>query len=134
MWLLHGTSESDWTEIKRSGGLRNPYLTKHEPIAWYFAEESSAIGKDNAPALLRVDLPDTDHLEADLPMFQEPIVEAVEELGYKSVSAYHRAVRAGEVRTPKDRQDWRTSLEVIGCVRYRGIITPDHISIYERIL
>jgi hypothetical protein len=132
MRLLHGTSERDWLIIQQSGGLRNPYLTTLETVAWFFAEESA----DNArsrPIILEVTVDDTSKLEADLPMFQEPIFEAVEEMGYPSVYAYHQAVKEGNVPWPRNRKDWETSLEVMKSVRYWGLIPPGKIRIYERL-
>ena len=132
MRFLHGTSEREWALIQQSGGLRNPYLTTLETVAWFFAEESA----DNArsrPIILEVTVDDTNKLEADLPMFQEPIFEVVEEMGYPSVYAYHQAVKEGNVPWPRNRKDWETSLEVMKSVRYWGLIPPGKIRIYERL-
>ena len=53
-------------------------------------------------------------------------------MGYKSVYAYHQAVKEGNVLWPKDKYDWKTSLEVIKSVRYWGIVPPEKILVYER--
>jgi hypothetical protein len=65
-------------------------------------------------------------------MFQEPIIEAVEELGYPSVYAYHQAVREGNVPWPRNLKDWKTSLEIMNSVRYRGVIPTGNIKVYDR--
>lgn len=131
MRLLHGTSERDWLLIQKYGGLRDPYLTTLETVAWFFAEEAA----DNArsrPIVLEVEVDDLDSFEADLPMFQEPIMEVFEEMGYRSSYAYHQAVEAGDVPMPSDRHDWRTSLEIVRSVRYRGLIPAGQIRVYDR--
>lgn len=131
MKLLHGTSERDWQEIQRYGGLRNPYLTALETVAWFFAEEAADTAK-SSPIILEVEVPDVEHLEADLPMFQEPIMEVFEEIGYPSSYAYHEAVKAGDVPWPRNTKDWITSLEVVKSVRYWGLVPLSYVRVYER--
>jgi hypothetical protein len=131
MRLLHGTSERDWLIIQQSGGIRNPYLTKLETVAWYFAETAAEEAR-SLPLILDVEVPDKDRLEADLPMFQEPIMEVFEEIGYVSAYAYHQAVKAGDIPWPRNINDWKTSLEIVRSVRYRGVIPADRIWVYER--
>lgn len=132
MRLLHGTSERDWLIVQKSGGLKYlTYLTDLETVAWYFAEEAADTAK-STPVILEVEIKDTSRLEADFAMFQEPIMEVFEELGYTSSSAYHEAVKAGKIPWPRDIFDWKTSLEVVRSVRYWGIIPPEKIRVYDR--
>ena len=132
MRFLHGTSERDWLLIQQSGGLRNPYLTTLETVAWFFAEEAADVAR-SSPIILDVEVEDTSKLEADMPMFQEPIIEVAEEMGYKSVYAYHQAVREGNVPWPRNSKDWETSLEVVRSVRYWGLIPTSQIHVYDRL-
>lgn len=132
MRLLHGTSERDWLLIQQFGGIRNPYLTTLETVAWFFADESADTAK-SLPIILEVEVNDTNRLEADMPMFQEPIFEVVEEMGYPSVYAYHQAAKEGNIPWPRDSKDWKTSLEVVKSVRYWGLIPTEKIKVYDRI-
>jgi hypothetical protein len=132
MRLLHGTSERDWILIQQSGGLRNPFLTTLETVAAFFAE-TSADDARSVPLILEVDVDDEENFYADTPMFQEPIIEVVEEMGYKSVYAYHQAMKEGNIPWPRDMKDWKTSLEVVKSIHYRGVIPPGKIRVYERL-
>ena len=131
MRFLHGTSERDWLIIQQSGGLRNPYLTTHETVAWFFAE-TAADDARSSPVILDVEVVNLEKLEADLPMFQETIMEVLDELGYRSSADYHAAVKEGLVPWPRSARDWGTSLKTIGSVRYWGVIPAERVKVYDR--
>lgn len=127
--LLHGSSERRLEEILERG-LKNPYLTDLETVAYYFADEAGAEDDDAEPVVLEVLVRELDHLRVDRAMYQEPITEVLDELGIPSADHYVELMGEGCFREPSGR-DWPTSLQEMHSVRYMGVIPPRDIQIYD---
>jgi len=122
--LLHGTSSAALPGIRVSG-LKSPCLTDHQKSAEYYAQEAvEELGGE--PVILAV-VVDTAYLQADYHSFEEPLSFIYNKYAGDEDTWFAMLEAGDEISWPKDRDDWQTSLKIVGSVRYDGNIHPDRI-------
>lgn len=127
--LMHGTSTAHLSAIQQRG-LEYPYLTNNPEVAEYYAQ--AAVDADGgSPAVLRVRVPDTAELRADIPSFQEPLHFVYKKYA-RDEKEWYQALNDGTTITwPENDADWQTSLRVVGSVIYYGTVEPINIQMNE---
>ena len=121
--LFHGTSDRLLAKIA-TGGLKKPNLTDDHDIAMYYAEEACEEFK-GVPVVLTVDV-DESTLRVDQPAFDEPLTFYRDNYA-SSDEEWSEMLTAGEIPSPKNKQDWETSLLVTNSVKCISDIAPDNI-------
>lgn len=128
--LFHGTS-SKYRESILTNGLREPYLTDSEELAYYYAETTcEEVGGE--PLVLKVTVP-TDSLRYDRTAMDEPVVydgyteeellKRVEEM-FDRMSEEHPEWVKGDLLYIEEEKAWKYSLEAVGSVRCAITVPP----------
>ena len=126
--MFHGTSTRNFNNIDMYG-LKDPYICLSMQAAQYFAmEEVDKKGGDPLILSVSIDASDKKRLRPDFPMFEEPILEVLEGLNLTR-SEYDEKMRRDKIPFPKNNKDWRTSLDVVGSIRYEGIVPREKMEV-----
>ena len=124
MILFHGTS-SNLIPLILAEGLKDPHLTDDELIADYFAEEA-AEENGGEGVILKIKIDDTDNLEADLAMYEEPLSFMLRNRGHSSEEEFWDTVDF------PDNSDWEKSLSDVSSVRMIGTVDVESVMEEER--
>lgn len=125
MKLIHVTAAANIESIL-SNGLAGPsYWAGDYDLAAYYAETVRDEG--DVPVYLEVDVADLDEklLEPDHPSVSEPIMSHV-----RGLHGWSRSEGEERVLEEWDRVagTWRDSLDLVGSVRYRGVVPAEKLS------
>lgn len=118
--LLHVTASDNLDGIRADGVTGLSYWAVREDIHAYYVE--TVEDEEKEPVTLMVDLDDLDPnlLEPDHPGLEEPITTV---LGMSEDEVWEEWQETD--------QSWNACLDLIGTVRYRGIIPADKIQVGE---